>query len=372
MVVPLAIVAVVIAHVPLSAYGNPDAQAFVARSLRIAHEWTAVVDVKDPPLRYAPLALVYTLADPSRPLAEAIAIVYGTLAVFVVTPLAVWACVRFITTPRVALLTVAAILANWLFTITLWPITKTAWQYYLAVPWVFATLAAAHWALGAHDAPTRHRRAIVTGALVGIVGLIQVFFAAVAAAIVAVAFALRRRGRALAAAGLTGGLFAGYYLVSAAACRQAFGGTARRMAAEPLAPITLREVALIAVVVLTLLLWLRAGRLSDRGVIEAALVVAGPLWIGAALASAGYLTIFAPILTYPLVAAAAVAGVTAIFDGHVSPRTAPDALGDGGARPALPIVAALPRWVFVSSVGVLALALTAELLARVPPHYPTF
>lgn len=247
-----------------------------------------------------------------------------------------------------------------------------AWQYYVALPWVFAALVAVHWTLLARDGQSRTRRAAVTGALVGVVGLTQLLFAAVAAAIVAVAFTLRRRFRALAIAGFAGLPFTGYYVVSTAARRQALGATARRTAAESLVPIMPRETVLAAVVALTIVLWLRVGRETESGVIEAGVLVAGPLWVGASLKSATYLSRFLPVVTYPLVAGTLAAGVMTVAEQRRLARIGGDAdATDGGTRPPLPVVAALPRWVFVSVVVALSLLVTVASLAAVPPQYPS-
>lgn len=117
LLVPLAITAVVVAQVPLAAYGNADPRAFVARSIDIATTWTTPGELpvtvrKDPPLRYAPLAVVYALVEPSHALANAIGAAYGALAVLVAAPLSVWAFFRTVASPCVALCAVAALVVD--------------------------------------------------------------------------------------------------------------------------------------------------------------------------------------------------------------------------------------------------------------------
>lgn len=364
LLVPLCILAVAIAYLPLDAYANADPRAFVARSLRIAEDWTAVTAIKDPPFRYAPLVIIYTVIEPPARQAAAIGSAYGALSVYVVSPLAIWAFARRTAGARVALLVILGLLSNIVLAPTEhWVRPVAAWQYYVALPWVFAALASADWTLAADARRSRRRRAILTGLLIAAVGLTQVLFTGITALIVTAACLLRRRVRTLVEIAATGLPFAGYYLLSPAAREQILQSIGGRTASEPLLPITLQEIIFLAVVVGGVALWYRERR-SISPIVGAGLIVAGSIWSFAVFTSGDYLSYFLPVLAVPLVLTGIVAGVCAMVDRHTSFVTDPRrAYADGG----VPVV---PWQILVSVLTLISVGLTILLLNSVLPTYP--
>lgn len=358
--IPLGILAVAVAYVPLEAYGNPDPRAFVARSIRLAEDWSAVTSIKDPPLRYFPLAFVYSIIDPPGRQAAAIGAAFGSLSVYVVSPLAIWAFARRAADSRVALLVLAGIIANIVLAPTEhWARPVAAWQYYVTLPLILAAFVSVDWTLASQQS---RRRAIITGLLIGAAGLTQVLFAGIAALVVAVACLLERRLRTLVEITLTALPFAGYYLVSMPAQEQIFKSISGRTASEPLFPITPVEIVFLAVVLVGIVLWYRERR-AISSVIGAGLLVSGGLWSFAVLTSGEYLSYFLPVLAVPLMLTGLSAGVCATADRYSLSDRPRRAYADGGVR-------TLP-WRFLAPVlALFSIALTIVLLDAVLPTYP--
>jgi hypothetical protein len=378
MVTPLAIVGMVVAQIPLDAYANADPQAFVARSLQIATHWLELDELgqpvlKDPPLRYAPFVLVYTLVTPSNALAPYIASTIATLTLFVAVPLTAWMSARILAAPRVGLATVAALVVGWLDVLVSWPDTVAAWQYHVALPWAFAVLVSAHWTLQSAGWTQRYRRAAVTGALVGVLGLTQVLFAAIAAMIVTVAFLAARRPRSLAVAGLSGLPFSAYYLLVAPAREQVIGSIGGRGSTESLLPVSVEEFVLGAAIVAVIVAWYCTRRWNqDRDsqhVLGAGALVAGGVWMFAIFLRGVYLTLFVPVLAYPLVAAAAADIVSRLVEPRRGQPLARLHATDEG-RSTMPLIERLSWRAFAFVLVVFTLVLTVILLVRIPPQYP--
>lgn len=337
LIIPLVILATAVAYIPLKSYFILDPLMFAKRSLIIAHDWGGVTAIKDPPLRYAPLVLIYTIADPIWVVAAAIASAYGAFSVLVVPPLTFWAAARRLTTPRVALLVFAAFYANLLlFPTMLWARPTAGWQYYVVLPWICAILVSTDWTLATTDRHSQRNRAIITGCLLGIAGLTQMLLTLATIAVVVVAYLLRRRVRALIVTGLSGLPFASYYLISTAAREQLIGGVGRKITVESLLPITPKEIAFIALVVVAIALWYRS-REELSPVIGAIVLAAGSLWVGAAIRSSAYLSHFFPVLMYPLLVMGLAAGITATLDRYIDSVSSPQSAHvDGGHPAALP------------------------------------
>lgn len=360
--IPLGILAVAVAYIPLDAYGNPDPRAFVTRSLQISRDLTTVTTIQDPPLRYTPLVAIYSVIEPPARQAAAIGSAFGAISVYVVSPLAMWAFARRVAGSRVAFLALLGLLGNIVFFSTEhWMRPLAAWQYYVALPWIFVSLASADWTLSADLRQSRRRRAIVTGLLIAAVGLTQVLFAGLTAIIIAVACLLRRRVQTLIEIGLTGLPFAGYYLLSPVAREQILQSIGGRTASEPLFPISLREIVFIAVVIVGIAIWYRE-RSSISPVVGAGLLVVGPIWAFAVLTSGEYLSYFFPVLAVPLMLTGLAAGGCAVFDRHISrlaigPRRA---YADGGFR-------VVPWRILIPVLTLIAIGLTVVLLDSVLP-----
>lgn len=367
LLAPLVIVAAAVAYIPLDAYGNLDPHAFVVRSMQIANDWTSVTSMKDPPLRYAPLVLVYTFVEPSGRIASAIASAYGALSVYVVAPLTMWLFARRLAGMRVAIMVVLGLLANMLVAPTLyWMRPLAAWQYYVVLPWIFAALLSTQWTLDADSQRSRYYRAAITGGLLGVAGLTQVLFSAVAVLVVFLAYLYRHRLSALLVTGLTGLPFASYYLLSTAAREQLLGGTANRSAAEPLMPITFSEIAFLVLVIAGIACLIRS-RDEISPVIASGLVVSGVLWAGAVFLSGGYLSYFLPVIAVPLLLTGLATVAVELLDEHSTQISPHFVRADGGS------VAESDRnsWRSMTIVLVaVSMTLTIALLTILLPTYP--
>lgn len=370
LLIPLICLAGAVATIPLDVYHVLDPLMFAKRSLSIAHDWIGVTAIKDPPLRYAPLVLIYTLVDPTWPVATAIAASYGALSVLVVAPLSFWAAARRLTSPRGAMLVLGALYVNLIVMPTmLWARPTTGWQYYVVIPWICGALVATDWTLDATETQTRRNRAILTGCLLGVAGLTQMLLALVGIGVVLVAYLLRRRLRELVIAGLSGLVFASYYLISTAAREQLLGGAARRLAPEPFMPVTLKELAFIALVGGCLALWYsQRERLSP--VVGGIVLVVGPLWTGAALFASAYLSRFLPILTFPLLSLGLVAGVETLLRQRGRTPALRRVHADGGQSVTLPIVDRLSQPQFVAMLVCVSVGLTIVLFETAVSTFP--
>jgi len=172
-----------------------DAGNIATRSAALAHGapiWTW----SDPPLRYYPIAPLILLGEMADASAFTIVSIYTFAVEFVLTPLAVyvvadeWGGVRArrISMLILTLVTIAGvpfwILPGWLYPVN--PYVQGYWMYsYAIVPALLA------WVATSRDRP------YIVGVFLAVAALIQIVIAALAALIVAVSYAIRRRPGAI-------------------------------------------------------------------------------------------------------------------------------------------------------------------------------
>lgn len=370
---PFVVIGCLIATIAPDAYGQVDPAAFVGRSLAWAQLDLAPYVLKDPPLRYFPLAVVYAIVTPTQSAASALASVYGALSVFVVAPLSVWALARRLGDVRVGIVVLSGLLVNLAWTPTLAFHAPTgAWQYYIALSLSCLVLISTHWMLSASLASSRLRRAIVTGVILGCLGLTQVLFAGVTALIVAVACLFQQRYRTCLITALASLPALCYYLFIPPAREQLLSEAVRRSVAEPLWPMTPREVVFTLGLLFVFIVWYRLrGRLSESDLSGAVLVVVGGIWIYAVFLSAGYLAHIFPILALPLCLIAGTTVAVAEFDARTRISSRPALTQtDGGAVESLMVIGDIPHWMFIIGCVALSCLLTLSLLVIIIPRYP--
>lgn len=126
--------------------GNVDPSVFIREAHEIARTGDLITS-RDPPLRYVPLAFLYTLVQPHGVLAEQIASLHAALFSFVVLPAGI-ACLAYVVGNRgIAYLSVIVFGMGRLFGFGTSGFHTGAWQYDIAAPLVFVTLAALHQSL---------------------------------------------------------------------------------------------------------------------------------------------------------------------------------------------------------------------------------
>lgn len=151
--------------------GNVDPSVFI----REAHEIVRTggfITSRDPPARYFPLALLYSLIQPHGVLAEQIASLHAAIFSFVILPAGI-ACLAWVVGNRTI-----AYVSLIIFGVTRFVGFGTsgfqtgAWQYDIATPLVFVTLAAVHQSLTT-TGPKADRWAVGAGVTLGLVGMTQ-------------------------------------------------------------------------------------------------------------------------------------------------------------------------------------------------------
>ena len=190
--------------------GNVDPSVFIREAHEIARTGDLITS-RDPPLRYVPLAFLYALIQPHGVLAEQIASLHAALFSFVVLPAGI-ACLAYVVGNRgIAYLSVIAFGMGRLFGFGTSGFQTGAWQYDIAAPLVFVTLAALHQSLSTTGIKS-NQSAIAAGVTLGLAGMTQWTLTLLAITIVTVVYLVQFQYRNLALTGITGGVFATHLL----------------------------------------------------------------------------------------------------------------------------------------------------------------
>lgn len=216
LLLPLLSVAILVGWRPLDAWAaaelstqNQDPYNIVKYSLEAAEAGHPFVFV-DPPFRYVPLGIVYALLQPSQLLAEKIAHTWAAILAFVGIPATVYWLFREAVDYRVGLLTIAGFIVWRLFGIGLTSYINGAWQYLFTLPLIFLALWAAHRGLTAGDS---RQWFILTGVLVGLVGLTQYVYGLYTSIIIGAILLWHRQVRPFAVVGAIGASMASLLLL---------------------------------------------------------------------------------------------------------------------------------------------------------------
>lgn len=211
-VLPLFVLAIRFGWRPLGAWqsslieqsGDPD--NIVRRSLLVSETWNLFATV-DPPFRYLPLAVIFSIVNPSTEAATRITHIYTTMTGFVVLPISVsvlfWRVVEW----RVAFLTLLGFTTWIVLGVTENTYYDGFWHYTYVLPIVFLTLLSLHETVSGNRVRNSVLLAILTGSGVGIIGLNQYVYGALIAVTVTIVFLYHSQLRELLVAGVTGSLW---------------------------------------------------------------------------------------------------------------------------------------------------------------------
>jgi hypothetical protein len=279
--------------------GNVDPSVFIREAQEIVRTGELITS-RDPPARYFPLALLYTLTQPHGVLAERIASLHAAIFSFVVLPAGI-ACLAYAAGNRTI-----AYLSLIIFGVTRFVGFGTsgfqtgAWQYDIATPLVFVSLAAVHQSLTTTGAKA-DQWAIGAGVTLGLVGMTQWTLTLFAISIASVAYIVLRRYRNLLMTGVTGAVFATYlFFLPPSSSDLMFAGFANRILPDSGALIQLSHILaafsspgfwLTTIGGLMILIFLFRQRqvVTGSGVLMVAIGVLYPVYLASALLNVNYI-----------------------------------------------------------------------------------
>lgn len=190
--------------------GNVDPSVFIREAHEIARTGELITS-RDAPVRYFPLAFIYTLTHPTGVIAEQIASLHAAFFSFVVLPAGI-ASLAYVAGDRyVVYLSLVAFGAARLTGFGASGFQTGAWQYDIAAPLVFVALAAVHQAITATGRNADYW-AVGAGIALGLLGMTQWTLTLLTITIVTVAYVAQRRYRDLAVTGVVGGIFSTHLL----------------------------------------------------------------------------------------------------------------------------------------------------------------
>jgi hypothetical protein len=177
-----------------------DTTNVVNRSLTVA--LTGELHPFDPPLRYIPLATIYYLTGATGVLAEKIANTYFAIMSFVAIPITMYTLFRSIGNKLTAFLTVLGFLVWRLAGLGVIAYYDGVWQYSQVIPLILLAIWSAH-----KMQSSFLRYSVLTGILIGIIGLNQYVYAMHTICIVVISTILNKKYRELTVSGLTASAF---------------------------------------------------------------------------------------------------------------------------------------------------------------------